>query len=192
MIKTLRELKSELDARAAVGEIERDDEGRAVIGMTVVNDDDFLSDYSLSANPSVNPEIADYLNESVMALPPQTPLHVKIHSDCIDEDEQSVYTCAIRGYYERRYRETAVSLKHNATISLVMLLIGILALAVGVSVSLFTLIPVLGETLDIFAWVFIWEAVDLFFLERKLLKIKQSRHMRFYEAVIEYCPRSQK
>ena len=46
MIKSIQELKRQLNARVLEDSVERDDEGRAVISMSVLNDDDFLSDFS--------------------------------------------------------------------------------------------------------------------------------------------------
>ena len=188
MIKSIKQLKRELDARVDEAEIVRDEEGRAVIEMTVLRDDDFLSDFSAGTKPMISSEVAEYLTESALPIPPQSPVCVKIYSDCIDENEKEVYTNALHGYFERHYLENRISLKRNNSASLIMLIIGLVTLAIGLSVGFFELVPVLGEALDIFAWVFIWEAVDLFFLERKLLQIKQIRYLRFYECKIEYLP----
>ena len=45
---------------------------------------------------------------------------------------------------------------------------------------------ILSEMVDIAAWVFMWEAVDLFFLERKILKVEQLRACRLFGAEISY------
>jgi hypothetical protein len=44
------------------------------------------------------------------------------------------------------------------------------------------------EIVNIFAWVFMWEAVNIFFLECTMLSFKQRRYLRLYESVIEYLP----
>ena len=45
---------------------------------------------------------------------------------------------------------------------------------------------VILEIVDIVAWVFMWEAADLFFLERNVLKLEQLRSSRLYAAEITF------
>ena len=54
--------------------------------------------------------------------------------------------------------------------------------ASGARVEIFT------EIIDIFAWVFMWEAVDIFFLQCTMLNFKQKRYLRLYDSIIEYLP----
>lgn len=190
MIRSLKELKKAMDARARNDEIERDEEGRAVLKMTVLRDEDFLSDFSAGTRPVIDSEVAEFLNESALPLLPAEPVCLQIYSDCISEEEKPVYSAALREYYVRHYKENRLALKRNAVVSLVMALIGIVALAAVLTVSFFQVLPVISEALDIFAWVFLWEAVDLFFLERAVLRAKRNRCLRFLEAKIEYLPRT--
>ncbi|MDE6273421.1 MAG: hypothetical protein K2L87_00030 [Clostridiales bacterium] len=191
MIESIKELKRQLDARAKQDEIERDDEGRAVIEMSVLKDEDFLSDFSSGKAPTVSGEVAEFLNESAMAFLPKEQLHIKIYSDCIDSEEEKSYKTALREYYVRHYKRNRQELRRNAIVSAIMFLIGIAALSIGVTFTFFGRHEVWGEILDIFAWVFIWEAVDLFFLERSVLRMGRMRCLSFIAAKISYYPRSQ-
>lgn len=71
-----------------------------------------------------------------------------------------------------------------------MLLVGVVALAVVLTLSLLKRVEILVEVLDIFAWVFLWEAVDLFFLEGGVLRMKQRRFLRFIDAKVEFLPKT--
>ena len=184
MIKSIKELKKSFDSRIAEEEIVRDEEGRAVIEMTVRDDEGFLSPYSASSRPIISGEVADYLLESAVSLAPHEPICLKIYSDCIDEGKKTVYSQALRDYFSAHYRENAVSLRHNAFVACIMAIIGLLTLTVGIALGIFEWVPVLGEALDIFAWVFLWEAVDVFFLERAVLRMKSRRYLRFSDAEI--------
>ena len=190
MIRSFKEMKRAMDARAKAGEIERDEEGRAIIEMTVLRDEDFLSDFSAGARPAVSAEVAEYLNESALALLPKEPVCLKIYSDCIGEEDQAVYNAALMEYYARHYKENRILLKRNAIASLIMALLGLAALTVTLLISFLWKLPVISEALDIFSWVFLWEAVDLFFLERTVLRARQSRCLRFLDAKIVYLPRT--
>lgn len=189
MIRALKELKRQMDARAAADEVERDAEGRAIVEMTVLHDDDFLSDFS-AGKPVVSGEVAGFLEESAMAFRPKEPICVKIYSDCIDSEEEKVYSNALKEYYVRHYKENRRNMRRNALFSAIMLLIGVVALAVVLTLSLLKRVEILAEVLDIFAWVFLWEAVDLFFLEGSVLRMRQVRCLRFIEAKIEFLPRT--
>ena len=48
--------------------------------------------------------------------------------------------------------------------------------------------PVFSEIVDIFAWVFMWEAVDIFFLQCTMLRFKQRRYLALADSIIEYVP----
>ena len=189
MIRALKELKRQMDARAASDEVERDEEGRAIIGMTVLRDEDFLSDFS-AGKPVVSSEVAEFVEESAMAFLPKEPIRLKIYSDCIDEEEEKVYANALKEYYVRRYTESRRSLHRNRWIAAIMLLVGVVALAVVLTLSLLKRVEILVEVLDIFAWVFLWEAVDLFFLEGGVLRMKQRRFLRFIDAKVEFLPKT--
>ena len=190
MIQSLKQIKRMADARVGSEETERDEEGRAVIAMTVLRDEDFLSDFSAGKRPTVSPEVAEYLNESALPLLPAESVCLRIYSDCTSEEEKPVYSAALKEYYMRRYRENRLLMRRNAIFSLIMALIGLAALAVTLTVSYFGRMPILSEALDIFSWVFLWEAVDLFFLERTVLRAKRNRCLRFLEADIRYLPRT--
>ena len=45
---------------------------------------------------------------------------------------------------------------------------------------------VISEFIDIFAWVFIWEAVDQFFIEKNALIIQKKRLTHFTTMTINY------
>ena len=190
MIKSLKEIKRAMDARVRADETERDEEGRAVLEMTVLKDEDFLSDFSAGKRPAVNAEIAEFLNECALPLLPNDSVRVKIYSDCISQEEQPVYTAALKEYYAGHYKENHLAMRRNAVVSLILAIIGIAALAVPLTVTFLGRMPVLSEALDIFAWVFLWEAVDQFFLERAVLRMNRNRCLRFLDAKIEYLPRT--
>ncbi len=180
----IRMLKKSLDARRRAN-FDRDKEGRAVIEMRVLRDEDFLSDLSVG-RPIISQEVADFLEESALAIPARETLALHIYSHCIDDKEQKVYSSAIREYFLRRYDRGRGSLRRNLVTAVIMAIVGLLVLTLMVVFSLLEFVPVLGETIDIAAWVFLWEAVDLFFLQRPLLKAEERRYLAFAHARIRF------
>ena len=187
MIRSIRQLKKEMDARIRADELERDEEGRAIIEVTVRQDVDFLSDYSVE-KPMISSSLSDFLREQAEAFPPREPICLKIHSKCIDEKEKGIYGTALKEYAMRNYKKHTLELKKNAFISAILMAVGVLGLAAVVILSFFSNNAVLAEVLDIFAWVFVWEAVDLFFLERRIIRAQLHRCLRLYEAKILFLP----
>ena len=187
MIRSIKELKREMDARVREDELERDEEGRAIIEVTVRQDVDFLSDYSVE-RPMISSSFSDFLREQAEAFPPREPILLKIHSNCIDEGEKGVYGAALKEYAMRNYKKHTLDLKKNGLISAILMAVGVLGLAAVVILSFFSNNAVLAEILDIFAWVFVWEAVDLFFLERRIIRAQLHRCLRLYEAKIQFLP----
>ena len=82
--------------------------------------------------------------------------------------------------------DTGIKLKRNAVTSLIMAIIAVAILTVYVALALYSADYVLLEIIDIAAWVFMWEAVDLFFLERRAIKLEQLRDCRLYSAEVTF------
>lgn len=77
-------------------------------------------------------------------------------------------------------------LRRNAVAALLMTLTAIVIMALYVALELWNAGYVILEIVDIVAWVFMWEAADLFFLERNVLKLEQLRSCRLYSAEITF------
>lgn len=185
MFEKIKSLKSEFSSVADAPVI-RDSDGRAVINMTVHNDDDFLSPYSVNNTETISSEVADFLQNAAMAYHPKEKLTLRISSSCIDENEKRIYTKAIKNYFNLHFIENARELKRNTISSIIMMIIGVLGLAFMIFGEKLGFPSILIECIDIFAWVFIWETVDLFFISRSLLKLKLRRLIAFTEIKVEY------
>ena len=88
--------------------------------------------------------------------------------------------------YRVKALESDRRLKRNAALALVMALLAAAILALYVCLELYSAGYVLLELIDITAWVFMWEAVDLFFLQRPVLKAEQIRAYRLFDAEISF------
>lgn len=192
MIETIRELNKRMRARSRRNEVEYDEEGRAIIGMTVRSDEGFLSDFSIGRKPVVGEGVAAFLEECAMAFSPKEAICIKIYSDCIDKKERELYSVALREYYVRHYDEKRREIRQKTLFSAIFFCVGFLALCSMILFSFLQRYPVLSEVLDIFAWVFLWESVDLFFLQRKMLLAERSRYLRFTDAKLLFFPLSQR
>ncbi len=181
-IKTLKELNKK--ANRMVNRV-IDDEGLEVISMKVLNDDNFLSPYSTEYDEIISDEVATYLEHVITPIDLKHELHLVISSNCITEEEKEIYKKAIKNYYKDKVIDSARKIHINSIQSFWMLLTGIVIMIAYFILQFFFDTPFL-EVMDIATWVFVWEAVDLFFIERKILKIQQLRDTKLFNAKVSY------
>lgn len=187
MIKSLKEIRKSLSESKK--EREHDEQGRAIIDLRVIDDSYFLSPYSTATHNIIAEDVSDFIEHSIQGVPPEESIHFRIHSDVITPEEQVEYTKAIHSHYADKYRDSCFEKRHLHRTAAIMTFIAVIALSfiIGVEVSGFKS-AVFSEIIDIFAWVFMWEAVDIFFLQCTMLRFKQQRYLRLADSTIEYLP----
>ena len=158
----------------------------ACLNLNITDDSDFLSPYSPSETPLVSSEVADFLENSARAFHPRAKVDLTITGRCIDESEKSVYGDAIRNYFSLKLAETERDIKRKGLMSLIFAIVGVVALVFMIIYESFVNNAVWTECVDIFAWVFLWEAVDQFFIERSGLLLKRKRFENFVNMSIEF------
>ena len=156
------------------------------INMSVADDSNFLSPYAETGMPVISTEVADFLTTSANAFHPKNKLRINIKSDCIDDNEKVVYKAAIRNYFSLQLGEVARDMKRKTAVALWFTLIGIFGLAFMFLLGNLGVNDLWVECVDIFAWVFLWEAVDQFFIERGGLMLKSRRMENFVNAEVNY------
>ncbi len=158
------------------------------INMTVLNDDNFLSPYSPTDEPIITGDVAEFLENGAAKFNPKQKLQLNIYSNCIDGQEQSVYKSAIHNYFALKLAATQIDLKRNLIVSVIFTVIGLLGLVAMVLLDRFFGNAIWTEVVDIFAWVFVWEAVDQFFIERLKLLRDCKKYKAFVNAPVNYQP----
>ena len=147
-----------------------EDKKPASINLTVYDDSSFLSPYSSDNEEIISDEVAGFLENSAKQIKPTRSLKINIKSKTIAENEKPVYLRAIKNYYENESAEIKRNLKFNLIATLILFAISVVVLLVLFLVVAKFNIQVLTEIVTIMAWVFLWEAVDLFFIRRPLLR----------------------
>ncbi|MBQ8448896.1 MAG: hypothetical protein IJX27_08230 [Clostridia bacterium] len=187
MLNSIKEIKKEIRSRK--NEHKKDSDGRVLVDLRVINDESFLSPYSTENHNIISEELSDFIEHSLAPVPGDKPIHFRIFSDVITEEEQKEYCRAIHSHYGDKYRYTIMEKKKLHKLALIMSLvaIGAMAFMIGIDIS-GARVEIFTEIIDIFAWVFMWEAVDIFFLQCTMLNFKQKRYLRLYDSIIEYLP----
>lgn len=186
MFKAIREFHREISARADRKNWPRDESGRAVIKMAVHDKSAFLSPYSHGAGEVINDEAAEFIRNSALGHTPKEQFSLHIYSDCINETEQEVYKNAIHEYFNRHFSDNAREMFINTLQSVVMFGIGLIGLMFMILAQQLGWGEIWVECIDIFAWVFLWETVDLFFLERATLRRKARRFLAFAKMEVNF------
>ena len=182
----MKKSKKDLCPNLSEKQYQRDNEGRIIVNMNVKDDTDFLSVFSASDTPVISSEVAEFLETSTHSIRPNEQLSLHIKSDCIDETEQKVYSTAIKKYYTEKYRTNERELKVQTSIALLLAILGVFVLAFAVFLDYRIGSVIWAEVIDIAAWVFLWEAVDIKFFKTRELAIQRKRYMAFIDMKIEY------
>ncbi len=182
-IKKLREIRR--DARNAAA-VEYDAAGKEMIRMTVANDDGFLSPYALNSESVIASDVSEFLDYAIKGMPLKNDVHIEITGSTIDDGERVVYASALKNRYRSRVVDIDRQLKRNSAAAIWMTVVAALILALYVTLEILGANYILLEIIDIIAWVFMWEAADIFFLERSVLKIEQLRACRLYDAELTF------
>ena len=142
-----------------------------------------FSDYNYDSNEVLNSNLEEFLVEKVKNIPPKVNLRVKIFTDdCVDENEVKV---AYKNKFKGDFEELEQELKRNMLFAFTMLILGVLFMGFLILEMYFLNNYILSTILEIAVWVFVWEAVDSFFLERSSIRRKRYQMARLYYADLE-------
>ena len=130
--------------------------------------------------------MADFIENSANSVHPKERLTLRIHSNCIDENEKIIYDRAIRNYYAEKNIANNINFRRNNIIMLILLMLGVAVLAFSIFLSSNIKNEVWPEVVDIIAWVLVWEAADIGIFKNNELRINRKRYKAFSDMKIEY------
>lgn len=178
----LRKRQKELD-KEITENVLRDHAGEsaAVINVKIDSREQIYSPYSYSGD-KLSGEFCDYIYERAKRAPITDELKISIHS--AEEQDAAEIETTLKKHYGGVYIESKGELRRVTTISLIMTVFGVITLAVMVLLNYLFDNFYVSTIVEIAAWVFIWEAVDYFFLQRPLIKARLLLIQRIYKAQI--------
>lgn len=161
--------------------INLDDENRAILNLKITDDSNFLSPYYYD-KPIISNDVASFINLNKAILLWKYGLTINIISNVIDKDEEETYKNAIKHYYETDLIHNKRTMKRNYILALIMFIIGILVFSLMFILDHFfaNSLGLWKEVIDVVAWVFIWESVDIAFIE----KIENSNQIKISNNII--------
>lgn len=179
-----REIKKTMKKKWSEYRLKYDTDGRVIVNMTVKNDSDFLSVYSEYDTPIISTEVADFIENSTFSLRPKQPLALHIHSNCIDDREKEDYRLAIQEYYAEKYIASKNEMRFNLIAFFLLMFAGVTTLVCAFLVDN----HIWAEVVDIAAWVFLWEAVDIGVFKNRESNMKRRRYLSYMSMKVEYKP----
>lgn len=151
-----------------------------IVKISVKDASEIISPYAENEQAVISSDFAKFLENSVKDVSVRQDLTIEITSKKQTNDDS--IAGAIRDYYHNEFIETERKLRHNLFSVLATFAIGMLILFCAIYLGQNN--AILHGVLDIFAWVFIWEAVHLFAFQRSELRHLQYRQMNFINADI--------
>lgn len=145
-----------------------------IIETRISDETSILSPFS-GAKPTISGEFADYLDRQLPHPSKTGELELVFVCETITKEEEATYESAIKTHYESELQKTEIDVKRNGVGSLIMLILGSIFLSLVITMTSLKLSEVLTGIFDILAWVFVWEAMDLFFFRRRELTERRKK-----------------
>lgn len=151
-----------------------------VVKISVKDAGEIISPFAENQQAIISSDFAHFLENSVKDVSVKQDLTIEISAKK-KTDDTSV-AAAIRSYYHNEFQETQRKLRRNLFAAITTFMIGIVMLVCSLYLAQNN--PILLGLLNIFTWVFVWEAVHLVVFERTELRHQQYRQMNFINAKI--------
>lgn len=179
----IKELKKDVELAE---EVEETSDGRAIVDITVDDLDDFYSPYSPKSFKLLNPQMVEYIDEYSKTIPASQELILRISATNKTDEAKNRIKKTIRRTFVEKIANINTELRRNLLSAIIFMAVGILFLAGVIIANTLDLGATVYEILDIIAWVFVWEAVDIFFMERHKKRVEKLRYAKLAVAEIEF------
>ena len=186
MSERLRNFKNLAEEIKTLKNPQEDANGRRMVRIGMADGYEFLSPLSPNGEPYITSDTAQFLEQSTKHLRPDSSLHFVFEGSTISEADKEKYTKAIRNYYHNEFMEVVRELAKNMTQTIIMVLISAFVFTLNIFLKNHGVDQVLYSIIDIVAWVFAWEATEIFFLQRPALRLRRLRLFNIIQAAITF------
>lgn len=174
----------QIDNQITKGEVLAESKsGESIISLKAVSREELFSKYNYNSDDIINKDFTDYVWHKAKLVP--LGQDIKLQIFCEEEIKKEEVDSALKNYYRAEYLDTKSELKNKTKFSIICLLLGIVTLTLLSFVNVLFSNFYVESVIDILAWVFVWEAFDVFFFQRSISIRKLKRIQRLYSANIE-------
>lgn len=157
-----------------------DSNDNAVISINAPKQEQIFSEYDYDSGEDLNQELSDFIINKAKFVPINKEIKLKLYTEKIT-DKGNIEN-AIKNNFKKKYIETQNEIKKNTLFAFAMFIVGLFSLAILLLMHRFFYNVYTEVILEIVTWVFIWEAVDAFFLKRLGLKREATIYLKLYLA----------
>lgn len=157
----------------------------AIIPITLKNKDEFYNNYD-ATHCTISTDLCKYIESSVYNIPLKYKIKLQINCPDLTDEDKVTMEQAVKTHYGLIIYDKELDLKTNAYKTSELLILGLIVLAV---LYIFPdyIGPYMEEVVAIAGWFAVWEAVDNFVYDRKMLKTDRENNMQLYESKLEFC-----
>jgi len=141
-----------------------ENENQIIIDVKIDNHNQLYSSFNYDNNESLNNEFCDYIWNNSKLAPINKDVTINIY-DNTNNDKTQIES-AIKNHYRREYKQAKLNLNKINIFTLGCMIAGVLCLLLLVFFHNAINNYYIDIILEVASWVFIWEAVDKFFIER--------------------------
>ena len=164
-------------------EFEENFEDYNIINIKVDNKEQVISKFSYDENDKLNKELSEFILDKTKIMPLNKDIKLNFYT-ASPIDKIEIQT-TLQNHFREEYIEVKHELKRANIFSLIMLILGILSLSSLLLAHKFFDYFYFTTILEIASWVFVWEAVDIFFIQRSRLKRQSLLMHKLYSAHVE-------
>ena len=164
--QNLQKYKSKFDISKFIKEYYIDDDGYAYISANVDDIDDIISPYSVKGYDWINPDFADYVEESFYFIPIEEKVKLEICGGNFSDKQKARIEKVISSYYSLKLGDKELDLNQNRNRVISFIGIGLLILGLYFIFSLFAGETVAAEVIPIFFWTFLEGGMELVIYDR--------------------------
>lgn len=136
------------------------EKGEAYITVKVDSIKDIISKYSIKGYEWINPEFAEYIEESAYYIPMETGIIIEICGAEFTDEEKEIIEGVIKNYFGLVSEDKEIDIILNRRKANILLAFGIVSLLVFIFVQNKNIGAFFSELLFLAIWFFIWEYGD--------------------------------
>lgn len=186
MFERYREFGAEAKRLFSHQEVQRDGDGRLLIEINLRDTSELFSPYAIREESQLSAELSEFLRSATFAQRPREALHLVFKSKPLSLEQQQELRRAVQATFSTAFIGNQIKRKRNLLTSLLLFLTSLVFLGLMALLSVKGVNAIAVEIVDIAGWVFMWEAVDEFFIERSLLRLKRRRYLNLITAPVDF------
>lgn len=160
-----------------------DSDGDAIISVKAIGGEKLFSSYNFDGNEKLNSELSEFIYDKAKFTKAKQDIRIKIYTS--EDVEPEEVQNAIRNNYKKDYIEFKNKHKRNLIFSAIMFIFGLFGMSLLFLMHKFFYNVYFDVVMEIATWVFIWEAIDSFFLRRASMRHNGLILLKLYAAEID-------